>query len=70
MSSVFGGAQSIFTCAYDEAFQIPTEFSAELALRTQQIIAFEVFQVFQEADTHPQVIQLGQYLLIHRQHQT
>ena len=36
-----GGAQSIFTCAYDEAFQIPTEFSAEIALRTQQIIAYE-----------------------------
>jgi len=36
-----GGAQSIFTCAYDEAFQIPTEFSAEIALRTQQIVAYE-----------------------------
>jgi methylmalonyl-CoA mutase N-terminal domain/subunit len=36
-----GGAQSIFTCAYDEPFQIPTEFSAELALRTQQIVAYE-----------------------------
>ncbi len=41
MSAVLGGAQSIFTCAYDEAFQIPTERSAEIALRTQQIIAFE-----------------------------
>lgn len=41
MAAVMGGAQSIFTCAYDEAFQIPTEFSAELALRTQQILAFE-----------------------------
>lgn len=41
MAAVFGGAQSIFTCALDEAFQIPTEFSAELALRTQQIIAHE-----------------------------
>jgi methylmalonyl-CoA mutase N-terminal domain/subunit len=41
MAAVMGGAQSIFTCAYDEAFQIPTEFSAELALRTQQIIAYE-----------------------------
>jgi methylmalonyl-CoA mutase, N-terminal domain len=38
---VMGGAQSIFTCAYDEAFQIPTEFSAEIALRTQQIVAYE-----------------------------
>jgi len=31
----------VFTCALDEAFQIPTEFSAELAVRTQQIIAYE-----------------------------
>ena len=41
MAAVFGGAQSIFTCALDEAFQIPTEFSAELAVRTQQIVAYE-----------------------------
>lgn len=41
MAAVMGGAQSIFTCALDEAFQIPTEFSAELAVRTQQIIAYE-----------------------------
>ncbi|MGO4392206.1 methylmalonyl-CoA mutase [Variovorax sp. M-6] len=41
MAAVLGGAQSIFTCAFDEAFQIPTESSAELAVRTQQIIAFE-----------------------------
>ena len=41
MAAVFGGAQSVFTCAFDEAFQIPTEFSAELAVRTQQMIAFE-----------------------------
>jgi methylmalonyl-CoA mutase, N-terminal domain len=41
MAAVFGGAQSIFTCAYDEAFQIPTEASAEIALRTQQILAYE-----------------------------
>jgi methylmalonyl-CoA mutase N-terminal domain/subunit len=41
MAAVLGGAQSIFTCAYDEAFQIPTERSAELALRTQQIVAHE-----------------------------
>jgi methylmalonyl-CoA mutase cobalamin-binding domain/chain len=32
VAAVLGGAQSIFTCAYDEAFQIPTEFSAEIAL--------------------------------------
>jgi methylmalonyl-CoA mutase N-terminal domain/subunit len=41
MAAVFGGAQSIFTCAFDEAFQIPTETSAEIALRTQQIVAYE-----------------------------
>ena len=41
VAAVLGGAQSIFTCAYDEAFQIPTEFSAELALRTQQIVQHE-----------------------------
>jgi methylmalonyl-CoA mutase N-terminal domain/subunit len=41
MAAVFGGAQSIFTCAYDEAYQIPTEFSAETALRTQQVVAYE-----------------------------
>lgn len=41
MAAVLGGAQSIFTCAYDEAFQIPTETSAEIALRTQQVVAYE-----------------------------
>jgi methylmalonyl-CoA mutase N-terminal domain/subunit len=41
LAAVLGGAQSIFTCAFDEPFQIPTESSAELALRTQQIIAYE-----------------------------
>jgi methylmalonyl-CoA mutase N-terminal domain/subunit len=41
VAAVLGGAQSIFTCAYDEAFQIPTEFSAEIALRTQQIVQHE-----------------------------
>ena len=41
MAAVLGGAQSVFTCAYDEAFQIPTEASAEIALRTQQIVAYE-----------------------------
>jgi methylmalonyl-CoA mutase N-terminal domain/subunit len=41
MAAVMGGAQSIFTAAFDEAFQIPTEASAELALRTQQVVAYE-----------------------------
>ena len=38
---VLGGAQAIHVPAYDEAFAIPTEESARLGLRTQQIIAFE-----------------------------
>ena len=38
---MLGGAQTIFTCAYDEALALPTEESALLALRTQQIIAHE-----------------------------
>jgi methylmalonyl-CoA mutase N-terminal domain/subunit len=41
MAAVMGGAQSIFTAAFDEAFQIPTEHSAEIAVRTQQIVAHE-----------------------------
>jgi len=41
MAAVFGGAQSIFTAALDEAYQIPTEQTAEIALRTQQVIAYE-----------------------------
>lgn len=41
LSAVLGGAQSVFTCAWDEAFTIPTDASAELALRTQQILAYE-----------------------------
>jgi methylmalonyl-CoA mutase N-terminal domain/subunit len=38
---VIGGAQAIHVPAYDEAFAIPTEESARIGLRTQQIIAFE-----------------------------
>jgi methylmalonyl-CoA mutase N-terminal domain/subunit len=41
MAAVLGGAQSIFTAAFDEAYQIPTEHSAEIAVRTQQIVAHE-----------------------------
>ncbi|MHA1114174.1 MAG: acyl-CoA mutase large subunit family protein, partial [Alphaproteobacteria bacterium] len=41
LAAVLGGAQSVFTTSYDEAFQIPTEQSVEIALRTQQIIAHE-----------------------------
>ena len=38
---VLGGAQAIHVPAYDEAFAIPTEESARIGLRTQQIVAYE-----------------------------
>jgi methylmalonyl-CoA mutase, N-terminal domain len=41
LASVLGGVQSVFTAAWDEAFAIPTEQTAELALRTQQVLAHE-----------------------------
>src|SRR5260370_19979705 len=41
LSSVLGGVQSVFTAAWDDAFAIPTEQTAELALRTQQVLAYE-----------------------------
>jgi methylmalonyl-CoA mutase N-terminal domain/subunit len=41
LSAVLGGAQSLHTNAFDEAFALPTEASARLALRTQQVIALE-----------------------------
>ena len=41
MAAVLGGAQSLHTNALDEALALPTAESAELALRTQQIIAYE-----------------------------
>jgi methylmalonyl-CoA mutase N-terminal domain/subunit len=40
-SAVCGGAQSLHTNAFDEALALPTEHSAKLALRTQQLIAAE-----------------------------
>lgn len=41
MAAVLGGAQSLHTNGFDEALSLPTEESARLALRTQQILAFE-----------------------------
>jgi methylmalonyl-CoA mutase N-terminal domain/subunit len=41
LASVLGGVQSMFTCAMDEPFSIPTEETARLALRIQQTLAFE-----------------------------
>jgi methylmalonyl-CoA mutase, N-terminal domain len=41
MSAVLGGTQSLHTNSYDEALALPTEQAARIALRTQQIIAYE-----------------------------
>jgi methylmalonyl-CoA mutase N-terminal domain/subunit len=41
MAAILGGAQSLHTNGRDEALSLPTEESARLALRTQQIIAYE-----------------------------
>jgi len=41
LAAVLGGAQSIHTNGFDEALALPSETSAQLALRTQQILAFE-----------------------------
>jgi len=41
LAAVLGGAQSLHTNGYDEALSLPTEAAAKIALRTQQIIAFE-----------------------------
>ena len=41
LSAVMGGTQSLHTNAYDEALALPTEHSARIALRTQQILASE-----------------------------
>src|ERR1700746_4103062 len=42
LSAVLGGTQSLHTNSLDEAWALPTEFAATIALRTQQIIANEV----------------------------
>ncbi len=41
LSAVLGGTQSLHTNSFDEAIGLPTEHAAKLALRTQQVIAFE-----------------------------
>ncbi len=41
LAAVLGGTQSLHTCARDEALALPTEQSAQIALRTQQVIAYE-----------------------------
>jgi len=41
MAAVFGGCQSLHTNSRDEALALPTEQAAKIALRTQQVLAFE-----------------------------
>ncbi|MEZ0290829.1 MAG: methylmalonyl-CoA mutase family protein [Sulfolobales archaeon] len=41
LAAILGGTQSLHTNAFDEALALPTEFSAKIALRTQQILAYE-----------------------------
>jgi len=41
LAAVLGGTQSLHTNAMDEALSLPTEAAAKLALRTQQVIAYE-----------------------------
>ncbi len=41
LAAVLGGTQSLHTNGYDEALSLPTEEAAKIALRTQQLIAFE-----------------------------
>ena len=41
LAAALGGVQTMHVCAYDEALGVPTEAAATLALRTQQIVAFE-----------------------------
>ena len=42
LAGVLGGTQSLHTNSLDEAWALPTEFAATIALRTQQIIAHEI----------------------------
>ncbi|HWC19517.1 MAG TPA: methylmalonyl-CoA mutase family protein [Terriglobales bacterium] len=41
LAAVLGGTQSLHTDSYDEALALPTEAAARIALRTQQVIAYE-----------------------------
>ncbi len=41
LAAVLGGTQSLHTNGYDEALSLPTEAAARIALRTQQVVAFE-----------------------------
>src|SRR5258707_13519371 len=41
LAAVLGGTQSLHTNSFDEALGLPTEKAAKLALRTQQVLAYE-----------------------------
>ncbi|MBU4354794.1 MAG: methylmalonyl-CoA mutase family protein [Proteobacteria bacterium] len=41
MSAVLGGTQSLHTNSYDEALALPSELAVQVALRSQQVVAFE-----------------------------
>ena len=41
LAAVLGGTQSLHTNSYDEAYQVPAEKAVRIALRTQQILAYE-----------------------------
>lgn len=41
LAAILGGAQVLATTAYDEAFQLPSDEAVRIALRTQQILAYE-----------------------------
>jgi methylmalonyl-CoA mutase N-terminal domain/subunit len=41
MAAVMGGCQSLHTNSYDEALALPTEEAVQIAMRTQQVIAYE-----------------------------
>jgi methylmalonyl-CoA mutase N-terminal domain/subunit len=41
LAAALGGAQSIHLCSYDEGHGLPTEESSRIALRTQQVLAYE-----------------------------
>jgi len=41
LAAILGGTQSLHTCGADEALAIPTEESARISLRTQQVLAYE-----------------------------
>ncbi len=42
LSAVLGGCQSLHTNSYDEALALPSEQAVQIALRTQQVIAYEI----------------------------